>query len=230
MVCGLSLEYSRTREAACEFCGDVEATEAICPAGHYVCDACHSRSAVEVVTRICLRTRETDMIALLETIRRHEAIGLHGPEHHGMAAGILLATWRNLGGDIDDEAIRRGIERGMKIPGGACGFLGVCGAAAGVGAGLAMILDATPVRPAARSQVMRAVADVMAGQGAFDASRCCQREVWVALRAAAEISRGLIDPALRAEGALECQQSSENTECVGSRCPLAPVPRPVSRT
>lgn len=230
MVCGLSLEYSRPREVACEFCCNVETTEAICPAGHYVCDACHSRNALEVVTRICLNTRETDMVALLETIRRHEAIGLHGPEHHGMTAGIMLATWRNLGGIINNQEILRGIERGMKVPGGACGFLGVCGAAAGVGAGLAMILEATPVRPAARSQVMRAVADVMTRQGQFDASRCCQRESWVALRAAAEISRGLIEPALRANGIPECQQASENTECIGKRCPLAPVAHPASRT
>jgi hypothetical protein len=169
------------------------------------------------------------MIALLRQIRAHDSIPLHGPEHHALVPGIILATYRNLGGTLPDDGIRAGIRRGSTVPGGACGFMGSCGAAIGVGIAFALILESTPLTPAERGTVLAATAAVLAEVSGLEAARCCQRECYVALRKAAELSRDLLPVTLRAEAPLDCEQADANEECIGAACPLfgedPPAPR-----
>jgi hypothetical protein len=160
------------------------------------------------------------MIALLRLIRAHEAIPLHGPEHHALVPGIILATYRNLGGSLHDDGIAAGIRRGATVPGGACGFMGSCGAAMGVGIAFALILESTPLTPLARSRAQAAAAAVLSEISGLEAARCCQRECYLALKKAAELSRDLLPVALRADAVLECEQVADNEECIGPPCPL----------
>jgi SAM-dependent methyltransferase len=223
MVCGRPLEYSSVeREARCAYCGETVLTTAVCAAGHFVCDACHAEDALTLIERVCLRSRETDMITLLRRIRAHRAIPLHGPEHHALVPGIILSTYRNLGGSLTDDAIAAGIRRGARVPGGACGFMGVCGAATGVGIGFSLILESTPVTPEPRRHIQAATTAVLGEIARFEAARCCQRECYVALRTAARLSRGLLPVPLRAEGDLLCGQFPDNEECIEAACPLYP--------
>ncbi len=122
--------------ARCVYCHTEQPANALCQQGHFVCDACHSRDALAVIEHLLLTTRETDMVALLEEIRRHPAVPLHGPEHHSLVPGIILAAYRNSGGTVTPEMLQTALRRGKSMAGGACAFLGVCGAAAGVGRGL----------------------------------------------------------------------------------------------
>ncbi|NDY42917.1 methyltransferase domain-containing protein [Dissulfurirhabdus thermomarina] len=221
MVCGAPLAYRpRSAEAACFYCGRTLATSAACERGHFVCDACHGTDAPEVVLGICRHTRETDMVRLLETVRRHPAVPVHGPEHHFIVPAVVTATYRNLGGELDEAAIGTAIARGREVPGGSCGFWGGCGAAIGVGIGFGVILESTPLTPAPRRDLQRVVADVLREIGEREAARCCQRESWIALRKAAELSRGLLPVPLRAEHRLACRQRRLNRECLGEDCPL----------
>jgi hypothetical protein len=221
MVCGAVLRYFPTEQVqACTYCGRRLPANAVCQNGHFVCDACHSRDAMKVIAHLCRTTAETDMIQLLATIRRHPAIPVHGPEHHGMTAGIILAAYRNRGGRITDSQIKAGLERGQTIAGGACGFMGVCGAAAGVGIAFSLILDANPLRPAQRAAVQQAAQAALGDIAAFDAARCCQREMFLALRRAADLSARMLPVALQAEGILHCRQQQRNPDCIGQRCPV----------
>jgi hypothetical protein len=160
------------------------------------------------------------MVALMQTIRSHPAVPVNGPEHHALAPGIILATYRNLGGELNDEHIRRGVQRGAQIPGGACAFLGACGAAIGVGTALAIILDANPFKGAQRSTVQLATQRALRSIASLEAPRCCQRDLWLAFRAAEAISAELLPVRLRAETPLRCTQAVENRECIGSACPV----------
>ncbi|MFH1021585.1 MAG: methyltransferase domain-containing protein, partial [Pseudomonadota bacterium] len=140
MACGKEIGYlAHERAVACHYCGGIKKTNAVCIEGHYICDACHQQDGLSAIRLLCTETKEQDMLVLLDTIRRHPAIPLHGPEHHAMVPGIILATYRNLGGKISREAILTGIERGSKVPGGVCGFWGNCGAASGVGIGFSVL-------------------------------------------------------------------------------------------
>jgi hypothetical protein len=56
----------------------------------------------------------------------------------------------------------------------------------------------------------------------LEAARCCQRESWLALRKAAELSRGLLPIPLQAVAPLTCHQGGDRPDCLQSRCPLWP--------
>jgi hypothetical protein len=221
MVCGAELIYPDPPAATpCAYCGESSIAEATCADGHFVCDACHVAEGRAVVERTCLSTDETDMIALLQRIRSHPAIPVHGPEHHAMVPGIIVATYRNLGGRVEDDQVREAIRRGSKLPGGHCAFLGGCAAALGTGIAFGVILRATPTEPGERGVVNRVSAAAMAAVGEQDAARCCQRDAWISLRSAAESSEELLPVALKAEAPLRCTQRNRNPECAKKDCPL----------
>lgn len=223
MVCGTPLVYrNQPSEVACSYCGTREETTATCENGHFVCDTCHSADALEVIERICQETDETDMIALLDRIRSHEAMPVHGPEHHAMVPGIILATARNLGASVNDEMIRTGIQRGSRICGGHCAYVGACGAALGVGVAFSLIIEGSPLKGNKRKTAQSAVVAALEPIAELEAARCCQRDGWLALKKAAELSREMLPVTLKAEASLRCDQIKANAECIGKTCPLFP--------
>ncbi len=224
MVCGSALTYeTEVRERPCAFCGMLFSASSVCGKGHYVCDQCHSEDAVEVIRHICLQTEETDMVRLFERIRNHPAVPMHGPEYHAMIPGIVLSTYKNLGGGISEKLIETGISRGNNVAGGFCGFMGVCGAAVGVGVGFSLILDANPVKAPERKAVQGVTQAVLAEIANLEAARCCQRDGYISLVKAAELSKTLLPIPLKADQKLVCKQMQLNKECLGKGCLLHPI-------
>lgn len=221
MVCGEELSYNKeARERVCHFCGSAERSNSSCRRDHFICDGCHQQEAIEVLRHICLHSRERDMITLLSTIRSHPAVPMHGPEHHAMVPGVILTACRNSGGPVRDEDIMAGIERGGKVPGGACGFWGNCGASIGAGIAAAIILDATPLTPHPRQKAQSFSAAVLSTIAEVVGGRCCQRETWLALTRTAALSSEYFGVALKAEDKLRCSQHRANRECIRLQCPL----------
>ncbi|MBO8091759.1 MAG: methyltransferase domain-containing protein [Prosthecochloris sp.] len=221
LVCGSPLLYEDGETLRiCHYCGKTFSAQAICREGHYVCDSCHADDAVDVIRHICLTTGETDMLKLFEHIRSHPAINMHGPEYHAMVPGIILATYRNLGGDIIDMNIESGINRGTSITGGACGFMGICGAAAGAGTAFSIMLKANPLKAEERKTAQQVTADILRRIAQLSAARCCQRDCWIALKTSAELSSRLLDIPLKAEHTIICTQKKLNNECPGDLCPV----------
>jgi len=226
MVCGAAIEYfSMEKEQSCSYCRKTYFANACCEKGHFVCDACHEEDGLEIIRHICLHTEETDMLRLFEQVRSHPAIPVNGPEHHALVPGIILATYRNLGGAISAAAIETGIKRGSSVAGGYCAFMGVCGAAVGVGTAFSLILDANPLKPGERQKVQQAVQAVLVEVAALHAARCCQRDCWLALKKAAELSAEILPVTLMAAGAILCRQQHQNHECQRDKCPLLTASR-----
>lgn len=222
-VCGAPLVYLETpEERTCARCGNPRAADAVCTGGHFVCDACHIQGPVEWIRQICLATRETDMLRLFQEIRSRPGFPVHGPEHHGLVPGVILATYRNLGGAVTDADILAGIERGSGVPGGACAFLGSCGAALGVGIAFSILLGATPLTPGRRQAVQAMTAEVVRKLSLWKAARCCRRDGTLAIREAAALSETWLPVKLRAEADFPCDQSPVNQECIRKACPLYP--------
>ena len=223
MVCAAPLIYASVdQQAACWYCGKSAATPALCEMGHYVCDHCHAEDALAVIDHLCLTARDTDMLVMLEKIRRHPSVPANGPEHHGLIPGIILSAFRNQGGALPADAILTGIRRGGQISGGSCAFAGICGAATGVGVAFSLLLEANPLKPTERQQVQAAVQEAIADIAAQHAARCCQRDCFLALRAVARISARLLPVRLQAEASFNCRQQARNRECQGKNCPLFP--------
>jgi hypothetical protein len=203
----------------CCFCGETSPANAVCANGHFVCDSCHSQDAYTLIRHICLTSPETDMITLINTIRSHPAVPLHGPEHHFAIAGVIVATYRNLGGHMTDADIITAIERGKGVPGGTCGFWGGCGAPLGAGIAFGVILKSTPVTPTERQIVQALTGTLISSISTIEAARCCQREIWTVLKKVAAISARILPIALKAEGDAHCGQRHLNKECPGKTCP-----------
>jgi MoaA/NifB/PqqE/SkfB family radical SAM enzyme/SAM-dependent methyltransferase len=221
MVCGSELIYATESEKkSCYFCNSVENSNSECGKGHFICDSCHQEEGIKVIRHICLHSSEKDMIRLLTTIRSHPAVPMHGPEHHGMVPGVILAAYRNCGGGISRETIAAGIDRGSKVPGGACGFWGSCGAAIGAGIAAALILDATPLTPNSRQQAQAFAARILTAIAEITGGRCCQRETWLALSHTAGLSEEFFGVSMQAETAIHCDQYRKNRECIRKQCPL----------
>ncbi|WPD24709.1 MAG: DUF5714 domain-containing protein [Candidatus Electrothrix scaldis] len=222
IICGEELVYQSDSgsDAACYFCGAVTTTPCSCTAGHYVCDRCHQQGGLEIIHSVCLNSTEKDMIALMVRIRNHPSVPMHGPEHHAMVSGVILAAYRNNGGKISQDIISTGIDRGSNVPGGACGFWGCCGAAVGAGIAASLILEATPLKAGERQEALSFTARILAEIAGMKGGRCCQRDSWLALTHASRLSEEFFGLTLPAEGILRCGQYEKNRECMFADCPL----------
>ena len=223
MVCGDEIAYEKVNQKrSCYYCGTEFHANAACRSGHFICDSCHAQDALSVIKYVCLPSSEKDMIALMKKIRSHASFPVHGPEHHSMVPAIILAAYRNTGGRVTDDRIVMGIERGTTIAGGACAFMGACGAAIGVGIAFSIILEANPCKANERQNVQKLTSEVLHTIAAYKAPRCCQRDCAIALREAAGASEYYIGIRLSADEPCECTQYPWNNECIKSACPLWP--------
>ena len=225
MVCGAPLVYLSTNETmTCHYCGKTVAANARCGAGHFVCDPCHGVDILDVMTDLLLGSREPDAVALMARIRANPRFPMHGPEHHALVPGVILTALRNAGADVTDAQIVTGIRRGQTIAGGACAFFGACGAAMGVGIAVSLLTGATPLDGAKRQVIQQVTGQVLEKIAAYDAPRCCQRDAWLSLKAAAVILRERLHRKLTVSHPLSCEQFSKNKECIHNQCPLWPKP------
>lgn len=225
MVCGAPLEYATAAAVhVCHYCGRELRSNASCRNGHFVCDHCHAADARAIIAEVCRTSRETDPIALFLQIRSHTSFSMHGPEYHMLVPAVLIAAYRNAGGQLPESAVDTAIERGSSVAGGACAFLGACGAALGVGTAVSIALEATPYEAAKRQTAQRITARVLERLASFRAGRCCQRDCLIALVEAAAIWGECFPIGLSAATAHRCTQYRDNPDCIHAQCPWWPRP------
>lgn len=221
-VCGLPLIYYwEDKESTCFFCGQVLRANAGCLYGHFVCDHCHGADGIEIIKTVCLHSGEVDMVKIMRTIRSHPLFRIHGPEHHSMVPAVILTALRNSGHPVSDEEIRTAVNRGETVGGGACAFLGACGAAIGAGIAISLVLKASPYDGEKRQIVQQVVQAVLTVIASYKAPRCCQRDSWLALKEVTEHIRKHTGKTLAVDS-FACDQFSRNKECIYKICPLWP--------
>lgn len=225
MVCGSPLEYLEAAEAmTCAYCDRSISSSTRCESGHFVCDDCHVGEAPEAIISIVSASEERDMIRLFQAIRKHPSIPVHGPEYHALVPAVIVGAARNSGLNLEERHIRTAVERGRTVAGGACGFMGACGAGLGVGTAFSIILGASPYTGDKRSLLHSVTISALQEIGALEAARCCQRDSWIALRVAAELSVKIIGVRLEASKVPACEQITGNHNCFGPDCPFWSVP------
>jgi uncharacterized protein DUF5714 len=224
LVCGRSLEYLRQAEPmTCARCGAVHASAARCEGGHFVCDACHSRSAKDAIERFCLATESTDPLEIARTLMRLPELALHGPEHHFLVAGALAAAHANARETPAEKARLLGEARRRSEPvaGGFCGFQGACGAAVGVGIYVSLATGATPLATEGWALANGATAKALGALARVGGPRCCKRTSFLALLAAVQYARAHLGVEMGGRGEA-CEHSELNAECIRTRCPFYP--------
>ena len=222
MVCGAALLYeSSPTTQTCFYCGRSDTSAMRCPAGHYVCDACHAASTADLVRRLLESASETDPGALLERVMALPGLPMHGPEHHAVVPGVLVVAARNAGFAVPADALDTALRRGARVPGGWCGYCGACGAAVGAGIAVSALTGATPLKGEQRTLALGATAHAL--EPMLDGQpRCCKRASRLAIAAAVEFLRERLAIDLPAPAAVVCSSSQRNKECAGAACRYHP--------
>jgi hypothetical protein len=217
-VCSQPLIYGTENVTkSCTFCGREFNTLIYCPEGHYVCDTCHSRGALDVLRDVLNSTASTDPAEILETVMSHPSVPMHGPEHHAMVPAVIVAAVKNAGYPVPEGAVEKAIDRGSKVPGGWCGFHGVCGAAIGVGTAVSVLTGATPLTGETRALANEATAFTL--KRMIDGGpRCCKRASRQAIGAAIEFLDTRMGITLSKGETTKCRYDSRNRECIREDC------------
>ncbi|MBO4330625.1 MAG: hypothetical protein J5827_00965 [Oscillospiraceae bacterium] len=222
VVCGEPIVYfPEERQLECLICHKIKPANAACEKGHFVCDDCHSGGGAEILG-LLQQSREKDPIALLCQVLRLDGVHLHGPEHHGIVPCVLITAFHNCGGQLDyEKSLTEAWKRGQKIPGGSCGYLGVCGAAAGAGIFASIVSGATPLNKEKWAIPQRLSSECLNAIAATGGPRCCKRTSRIAIECAAAFSEkefGVVMPVSRPS----CDYWAWNSECIRQDCPFFP--------
>lgn len=226
LVCGRDLVYlDGPRRVTCTYCGETEDAEVICPEGHFICDRCHSLSALDLIERYCERTTDTDPLAIACTLMQSPAVRMHGPEHHFLVPAVLLAAYYNHTGEPEMKAKMLPIakNRAEAVKGGFCGTHGTCGAAMGTGIFISLITGATPVKQKEWSLANQMTARSLMLIARHGGPRCCKRNSWLAITAAVTFLSERFGIDLPVRTTVRCSFSAINRECLGEACPFNPA-------
>jgi hypothetical protein len=218
-VCARPLVYAtESVTKTCAFCGKEEKTNIYCPSGHYVCDSCHSKAAIEVLKNVLASSKSTDPVEIIEQVMAHPSVPMHGPEHHVIVPAAIITAVRNAGYSVPEGAIKKAIERASKVPGGWCGLYGDCGAAVGVGIAVSVLTNATPLTGKERSLSLGATSFALARM--LDSQpRCCKRASRTAVGAAVDYLEDKLDIKLQRSKGTSCTYTVRNQQCAKAECP-----------
>lgn len=224
LICGEPLAYfEEAQEVKCAVCGARETGHSVCVAGHYVCDACHRARGVDCAIERCLASASADPIALAIEIMRDRSIYPNGPEHHTLAGAALLTAYRNSGGEVDlEKGLAELRERSMQVPGGTCGFWGVCGAAASAGQFWSIVSGSTPMKPEPWAECQELTSRILGRLARLGGPRCCKRTGFTAVLEGAAFAKEKRGVEMKLPAKVRCPFFPRNAECLKERCPYYP--------
>jgi len=225
LICGERLVYAAAAtEHRCAVCGTVHPSEATCAGGHFVCDACHSLAGNERIEQVCLASEERDPVLLASHLMNQPGVAMHGPEHHFLVPAVLLSSVYNSSGtpELKRTKLKQARKRAETVVGGACGFLGACGAGIGTGIFVSLITEATPLSREEWGLSNRMTAETLAAIAAHGGPRCCKRDTYLALRTAGEFARRELQLEIPVSNDILCEFSDRNAECLLANCPFQP--------
>lgn len=223
LICKAPLEYLNADEMMeCSICHKKEMSKTRCVNGHYVCNECHTKGIDEIVG-LCLTEKSSDPIEIIRKMMAMPQCHMHGPEHHIMVGCALLAAYANAGGKIDlPAALNEMIGRGSKVPGGACGFWGACGAAISTGMFLSIITGSTPLMNEAWGHSNLMTSRSLQKLGEIGGPRCCKRNSYMSILTAIEYTEEITGIRMD-RPAVICTHMGSNAQCIGRRCPFHPL-------
>jgi len=184
MVCGSSLDYlEQASEVTCSYCGKAEHGHIRCPSGHYVCNVCHNKEAMQIIENISFTTKSDDPFEISALMMSCPGLPMLGCQHAYIAGGALMAAIKNEGSrGITDEHIREVFHRTEKqAHGGYCGLTGVCGIAPAIGACFAILTGSKCGTDQAQHITMEAVTRVSRAITGLTGPSCCKAYIWTAL-------------------------------------------------
>ena len=230
LICGEPLVYyEEAQEMTCTICGKKETGHCLCSAGHYICDMCHRIEGVNYIIDLCSKSESTDPIQIITEAMNDKSIYPNGPEHHTLIGAALITACANSGGKgpngepIDKRAALSELrERSMKVPGGACGFWGTCGAAVSAGQAMSIMNGSTPMTQEPWAQCQRLTSIILGRLADLAGPRCCKRMGYTAIITAVPYMNELLGANMQLPDEVICSFFSRNAECRRKECPYFP--------
>lgn len=230
IVCGAELIYSaEQKEKRCDICGKAVMSNAECRNGHFVCDECHEKGADGTIREVCIASVSRDPFEIFFEIMDKPIIHMHGPEHHMAVGAALFTAYKNCviteKSIANDRAFMKNLDellrRGSEVPGGTCGFWGICGAAVSTGIFYSIISRTTPLAARHWSNIQKGAAASLEKIAEYPGPRCCKRTSLLSIKAAIEYTKEYFG--VKMEGGDEkitCDHFFRNRECIGPECPF----------
>lgn len=224
MVCGSKLVYlKQSAPLACMYCGGKEDGHIKCPQGHFICDACHSKGALQMIEDIAFATPSRDPVEIAELMMGHPALPMLGCEHAYIAAGALLAALRNspYGKGTNDDIREAFVRTSRQALGGYCGLTGVCGIVPATGACFSIFLGARCGTDREQRITMEAATEVSRAIAGLTGPSCCKAYVRAALAVAVELFSERFGIVLPVKGPSPvCKHSAKHPHgCREEKCP-----------
>ena len=162
-------------------------------------------------------------VRIFKNMARKEYISIHGPEHHILDGACILTAFYNAGGNIRlEESLNRIAREGLRMPGAMCGFWGICGAIASVGAALSIIDGTGPLSDDGTwGEHMKFTSRAIGELGKINGPRCCKRDAIIAFREGVSYINEHYSVSLEYENQL-CEFSEQNQQCLREKCPFYP--------
>lgn len=172
------------------------------------------------IIKACKQHKSTDPTEIFVSVAGQESVRMHGPEHHVLDGACILTACRNAGLDFDlEDALARLQTEGLKMPGAACGYWGVCGAVTSIGAALAILDHTGPLSTdGSWGRHMEFTSAAIARMGRVNGPRCCKRDGFIAMEAAVAYINANYPITLTA-APIRCCFSPRNEQCLHQRCP-----------
>ena len=221
LICGAPLIYLEHQETMkCAVCGGSFSSHARCANGHYICDSCHAKDALDLICQFCLHTELKNPVAIMEQLIDFPQIHMHGPEHHVLVGAALLAAYKNCGGELDlSSALDQMKERGSQVPGGICGQWGTCGAGVSTGIFMSIATGATPLTGASWGLANQMTARSLSSIGQIGGPRCCKRDSYTAILSAIDFADEQLHIKMEWPNSIRCRMSERNAQCIKKACP-----------
>ncbi len=220
LICGAPLKYSKEdMTMECAVCHKTENSKTVCENGHYVCCDCHTQG-LDSIIGVCLAEKSKDPAKIIQKLMALPFCHMHGPEHHVMVGSALITAYKNAGGKIDQEkALSEMQSRGRKVPGGACGFWGACGAGVSAGMFISIATGSTPLANKEWGASNKMTAAALGAIGEIGGPRCCKRDSYLAIIEAVAFTKEHLGIEMEL-GKIKCTHSAQNNQCIGARCPF----------
>ncbi|MEM3546641.1 MAG: DUF5714 domain-containing protein [Candidatus Bathyarchaeia archaeon] len=187
-----------------------------------------------------LAAREKDPVIMFERVidelrglwNLSPRMPVSGPWHHAIVPGVLIASLRNNGYPFTDEDVEEALKRGSLVPAAACGFLGACGAAVGLGIAVSIITKATPYHDKERSLTLKYSAEAITLVARHGGPHCCRLASYVVILHAVRVFEKEFGYKLStpSPGGLvgRCTLWKENPVCLMERCMFNPLVRKIA--
>jgi hypothetical protein len=174
-----------------------------------------------LIRELALKQSSKDPIYIAKLLMHEPYVSIHGPEHHFLDGAAFLVAFKNAGGKVNiEKALDELASRSRTMPGAMCGYWGVCGSTASLGACFSIINKTGPLSDDQfYKDNMEYTSSVIKRMSEIGGPRCCKRNAFLSISYAVKFVKEKYGVEMELND-ITCEFSKFNKQCIGKRCPF----------